>query len=149
MLSLMRFPEQMHKLRQNPDLSAAAVEELLRFDGPSGAQVRLVAQPYALHGKTLQPGERMFIMLNAANRDPRAYTHADQLDLERDGVAHLTFGYGMHICLGFPLARTEGQVAFPKVLEAFSQMEPVGDQTWINSLVFRGMHGLPVRVKRA
>jgi cytochrome P450 len=55
----------------------------------------------------------------------------------------------MHICLGFPLARTEGQVAFPKVLEAFSQMEPVGDQTWINSLVFRGMHGLPVRVKQA
>jgi cytochrome P450 len=149
MLSLMRFPEQMHKLRQNPDLSAAAVEELLRYDGPSGAQVRLVAQPYELHGKTLQPGERIFIMLNSANRDPRAYTHADQLDLERDGVAHLTFGYGMHICLGFPLARTEGQVAFPKVLEAFSQIEPVGEQTWINSLVFRGMHGLPVRVKRA
>jgi cytochrome P450 len=93
MLSLMRFPEQMHKLRQNPDLSAAAVEELLRYDGPSGAQVRLVAQPYELHGKTLQPGERIFIMLNSANRDPRAYTHADQLDLERDGVAHLTFGY--------------------------------------------------------
>jgi cytochrome P450 len=149
MLSLMRFPDQMHKLRQNPDLSAAAVEELLRYDGPSGAQVRLVAQPYELHGKTLQPGERMFVMLNSANRDPRAYTEADQLDLERDGVAHLTFGYGMHICLGFPLARTEGQVAFPKVLEAFSQMEPMGDQTWINSLVFRGMHGLPVRVKRA
>jgi cytochrome P450 len=148
MLSLMRFPEQMHKLRQNPDLSAAAVEELLRYDGPSGAQVRLVAQPYELHGKTLQPGERIFIMLNSANRDPRAYTHADQLDLERDGVAHLTFGYGMHICLGFPLARTEGQVAFPKVLEAFSQIEPVGEQSWINSLVFRGMHGLPVRVKR-
>jgi len=149
MLSLMRFPDQMHKLRQNPDLSAAAVEELLRYDGPSGAQVRLVSQPYELHGKTLQPGERMFIMLNSANRDPRAYANADQLDFERDGVAHLTFGYGMHICLGFPLARTEGQVAFPKVLEAFSRIEPVGEQTWINSLVFRGMHGLPVRVKRA
>ena len=107
MLSLMRFPDQMNKLRKNPDLSAAAVEELLRYEGPSGAQVRLVAQPYELHGKNLQPGERMFVMLNSANRDPRAFAHPDQLNLERDGVAHLTFGYGMHICLGFPLARTE------------------------------------------
>ena len=149
MLSLMRFPDQMDKLRQNPDLSAAAVEELLRYDGPSGAQVRLVAKPYELHGKTLQPGERVFVMLNAANRDPRAYANADQLDLERNGVAHLTFGFGTHICLGFPLARIEGQVAFPKVLKAFAHMEPVGQQSWLNSLVFRGMHDLQVRVKRS
>jgi len=149
MLSLMRFPDQMSKLRQNPDLSAAAVEELLRYEGPSGAQVRLVAKPYELHGKTLQPGERVFVMLNAANRDPRVFSNADQLDLERNGVAHLTFGFGMHICLGFPLARIEGQVAFPKVLNAFAHMEPVGQQSWLNSLVFRGMHDLQVRVKRA
>ena len=110
--------------------------------------MRLVAKPYELHGKTLQPGERVFIMLNAANRDPRAFDHPDQLDLDRHGVAHLTFGYGTHICLGFPLARIEGQVAFPKVLKAFSHIEPVGEQSWINSLVFRGMHDLQVRVKR-
>jgi cytochrome P450 len=148
MLSLMRFPEQMHKLRQNPDLSAAAVEELLRYDGPSGAQVRLVAQPTSCTAKLCS---RVSACLSCSIR-PTATPGpmpSRSTRLERDGVAHLTFGYGMHICLGFPLARTEGQVAFPKVLEAFSQMEPVGDQTWINSLVFRGMHGLPVRVKRA
>jgi len=87
-------------------------------------------------------------MLNAANRDPRVFANPDQLDLERNGVAHLTFGFGTHICLGFPLARIEGQVAFTKVLKAFAHMEPVGQQIWLNSLVFRGMHDLQVRVKR-
>jgi cytochrome P450 len=149
MLSLMRFPDQMDKLRQRPELVVGAVEELLRYDGPSGAQVRLVSQAHELHGKSLAPGERMFVMLNSANRDPRVFERADTLDIERSGYTHLTFGFGMHVCMGFPLARTEGQVAFPKVLAAFSQLEPVGDQTWVNSLVFRGMHGLKVRARRA
>jgi hypothetical protein len=149
LLSLMRFPDQMDKLRQRPELVVGAVEELLRYDGPSGAQVRLVSQAHELHGKSLAPGERMFVMLNSANRDPRVFERADTLDIERSGYTHLTFGFGMHVCMGFPLARTEGQVAFPKVLAAFSQLEPVGDQTWVNSLVFRGMHGLKVRARRA
>ena len=90
------------------------------------------------------------MMLNAANRDPRAYAEPDVLDIERDGVAHLTFGYGAHICLGFPLARTEGQVAFPAVLRRYAQIEPAtATQQWLNSLVFRGMTALPVRVRPA
>jgi cytochrome P450 len=148
LLSLMQFPDEMDKLRANPSLANAAVEELLRFDGPSGAQVRLVKEPYTLHGKQLEPGQRIFIMLNAANRDPRAYINPNQLDIERDGVAHLAFGFGMHICLGFPLARTEGQVAFPALLARYARIEPATDtRPWINSLVFRGMKELPVRVK--
>ena len=72
------------------------------------------------------------------------------LDIERDGPSHLTFGYGAHICLGFPLARTEGQVAFPAVLQRYAQIEPATEtQEWLNSLVFRGMSALPVRVKPA
>ena len=147
--SLMRFPQQMDLLRSQPALAADAVEELLRYDGPSGAQVRVVSQAHELHGKTLAEGDRVFIMLNAANRDPRAFAEPDRLDIHRDGIAHLTFGFGMHICLGFPLARTEGQVAFPDVLRAFSAIELLGDEpAWLNSLVFRGMHTLPVRVRR-
>ena len=148
LLSLTRFPEQMARLRQQPDLIAPAVEELLRFDGPSGAQVRLVSQSFELHGKSLAPGDRIFLMLNSANRDWRAFEKPDQLLLDRAGPTHLTFGFGMHMCMGFPLARTEGQVAFPKVLAAFSDIETVGEQTWINSMVFRGMHSLNIRVKR-
>jgi cytochrome P450 len=150
LLALMRFPRQLRRLQADPGLAPAAVEELLRYDGPSGAQVRIVAHTHALHDKVLEAGQRVFIMLNAANRDPRAYADPDRLDIDRDGVPHLTFGYGAHICLGFPLARTEGQVAFALLLQRFRDIEPAVDQpTWINSLVFRGMVSLPVRVRRA
>jgi cytochrome P450 len=149
LLSLMRFPGEMDKLRGNPGLAAAAVEELLRYDGPSGAQVRIVRERCELHGKTLSPGERVFIMLNAANRDERAYASPDVLDIERDGVAHLTFGYGNHICLGFPLARLEGQVAFPALLRHFRAIERIdGPLEWLISPIFRGVKALPVRVRR-
>jgi hypothetical protein len=143
----------MARLRADPSLAAAAVEELLRYDGPSGAQVRIVAEAHELHGKALEPGQRIFVMLNAANRDPRAYDEPDRLDLGRDGVPHLTFGYGQHICLGFPLARTEGAVAFPALLAHYAHIEldtsGGPEPEWINSLVFRGMKSLPARVRRA
>ena len=149
MHSLMQFPAEMAKLRARPDLASAAIEELLRYEGPSGAQVRIVGETHELQGKTLQAGDRVFMMLNAANRDPRAYEKPDVLDLERDGVMHLTFGFGQHICLGFPLARLEGQIALPAVLRAFRAIEPVGDSPeWIDSMVFRGMRALPVRVSQ-
>ena len=147
--ALLHFPAEMEKLRAQPQLAAAAVEELLRYEGPSGAQVRIVGREHQLLGKTLQPGERVFMMLNAANRDPRVYANPDALDLERDAPMHLTFGFGQHICLGFPLARLEGQIALPAVLQAFKQIEPTGPAPeWINSMVFRGMKSLPVRVRR-
>ena len=150
MLALMRFPDQMARLQADPGLASDAVEELLRYDGPSGAQVRVVSQTHELHGKTLQAGQRVFIMLNAANRDPRAYPDPDRVDLDRDGPPHLSFGFGLHICLGFPLARTEGQVAFPALLQRFRAIEPLTlTPPWINSLVFRGMTSLPVRVRHA
>jgi hypothetical protein len=148
--ALMRFPGEAARLRAKPDLAAAAVEELLRYDGPSGAQVRVVSQAHELHGKRLEAGQRVFIMLNAANRDPRAYPDPDRLDLDRDGLPHLSFGFGIHICLGFPLARTEGQVAIPALLARYRSLEPEGaSPEWINSLVFRGMKALPVRVQPA
>lgn len=148
LLALIRFPGQMRLLRERPELAASAVEELLRYDGPSGAQVRIVARERELHGKTLRPGERVFLMLNAANRDPRAYPDPDRLNLQRDGVPHLTFGFGAHICLGFPLARLEGHISLPAVLRRWGSIELATDRLeWINSMVFRGMVSLPVRVR--
>jgi cytochrome P450 len=137
LLSLIRYP----------GLAPAAVEELLRYDGPSGAQVRIVRREYVLHGKTLGAGDRVFIMLNAANRDPRAYRDPHRLDLRRDGVPHLTFGFGAHICLGFPLARLEGQLSLPAVLARWRRIElDNGPLEWMDSMVFRGMKAMPVRV---
>jgi cytochrome P450 len=149
LLSLIRFPEEMRALRDEPGLAPAAVEELLRYDGPSGAQVRVVRREHVLHGKTLRPGERVFIMLNAANRDPRAYPDPHRLVLRRDGVPHLTFGFGTHICLGFPLARLEGQLSLPAVLARWRRIELSPEPLqWLDSMVFRGMNAMPVRVAR-
>src|SRR5262249_38481775 len=111
--ALLRFPGELEKLRRHPALAPSAVEELLRYDGPIGAQVRVVQAPQRFHGRELQAGDRVFLMMNAANRDPRAYQEPDRVELERHGPPHLTFGYGAHICLGFPLARLEGQIALP------------------------------------
>jgi cytochrome P450 len=149
LLALTRFPVAMEELRRSPSLAPAAVEELLRYDGPIGAQVRIVREAQVFHGRTLRPGQRVFLMMNAANRDPRAYADPDRVDLRRNGVAHLTFGFGPHICLGFPLARLEGQIALPAVLARWREIE-VDDapREWLDSLVLRGMKSLPLRVRR-
>ncbi|MGQ0547864.1 MAG: cytochrome P450 [Betaproteobacteria bacterium] len=146
--ALMRFPAELERLRASPGLAAAAVEELLRYDGPIGAQVRIVQREQELHGRMLRPGERVFLLLNAANRDPRAYADPDRLDLRRNGPPHLTFGFGAHICLGFPLARLEGQVALPAVLARWRRFEPgAASFDWIDSLVLRGMRAMPLRAR--
>jgi cytochrome P450 len=148
LLALLRFPTEREKLQRRPGLAAAAVEELLRYDGPIGAQVRIVQRECELHGRRMRAGERVFVMMNAANRDPRAYRDPDRVDLDRNGVAHLTFGFGAHICLGFPLARLEGQVALPAVLACWRRIElEPGPLEWIDSLVLRGMKALPLRVQ--
>jgi cytochrome P450 len=144
--ALLRFPGELEKLRADPALAPAAVEELLRYDGPIGAQVRIVQEPHTLHGKALEPGERVFLLMNAANRDPRAYDEPERVNLSRNGVPHLTFGFGTHICLGFPLARLEGQVALPAVLARWRRLEIIGaEPQWMDSMVLRGMKALPLR----
>ena len=151
LLSLLRFPGELEALRADDDLAPRAIEELLRYDGPSGAQVRVVKVEQEMRGKTLKPGDRVFIMLNAANRDPEAYEQPDRLHLARGGPAHLTFGFGMHICLGFPLARMEGQVALPAVVRHWRKIAlavPEARIEWLNSMVFRGMQSLPLKVSR-
>ena len=85
--------------------------------------MRIVKVEQEMRGKTLKPGDRVFMMLNAANRDPEAYEQPDRLHLRRGGPAHLTFGFGTHLCLGFPLARMEGQVALPAVARHWRTME--------------------------
>ncbi len=98
-----------------------------------------------LHGRTLRHGERVFLMMNAANRDERAYPQPDRLDLSRSGVPHLTFGFGAHICLGFPLARLEGQIALPAVLRRWRHIELARERLdWLDSMVLRGMKAMPL-----
>jgi cytochrome P450 len=151
MLALLRFPAELAALRADAGLAPRAVEELLRYDGPSGAQVRVATRAQAMRGRVLEAGDRIFLMLNAANRDPEAYDDPDRLDLRRKEVPHLSFGFGLHICLGFPLARMEGQVALPAVLAHWRRIELAEAEErldWLNSMVFRGMKALPLCVAR-
>jgi len=146
--ALLRYPGELQQLRGEPGLAPAAVEELLRYDGPIGAQVRIAQAPQTLHGKALKAGDRVFLLINAANRDPRAYPEPDRLHLRRSGVPHLGFGFGAHICLGFPLARLEGQIALPAVLRRWRRVELAAPRVeWIDSMVLRGMTAMPVRVE--
>ena len=146
--AMLGFPAEAERLRRDASLAAAAVEELLRYDGPIGAQVRIVREAQRFHGREFNPGERVFLMMNAANRDPRAYQEPDRLDFARRGPPHLTFGYGAHICLGFPLARLEGQIALPAVLARWREIAPASSRAeWLDSMVLRGMKAFPIRVR--
>ncbi|HYD56783.1 MAG TPA: cytochrome P450 [Burkholderiales bacterium] len=146
--ALLAFPDQLLSLKRNAGLAAAAVEELLRYDGPIGALVRIVREPHSMHGKDLGAGERVFLLMNAANRDERAYPRPDRVDLARHGPPHLAFGFGPHLCLGFPLARLEGQIALPAVLSRWRTIEPAGAVQWVDSMVLRGMQSFPLEVRR-
>ncbi len=152
LLSLLRFPEEFDLFREKPELAPRAIEELLRYDGPSGVQVRVVRRERQLRGRKLNAGDRVFLMLNAANRDPEVYEQPDRLWLQRGGPAHLAFGFGAHICLGFPLARMESQIALPAVARRWRKIAlavPERRLEWLNSMVFRGMRTMPLSVAAA
>lgn len=144
-LALLRHPDQLQTLREDPSLAPSAIEELLRYDGPTQAQVRVAMEDFELYGKRIQPGQRIFTMINAANRDPDRFADPDRLDLRRGDNYHLAFGSGIHFCIGAPLARLEGQIAITTLLQRLSALEPPTDAPdWLDSLVFRGVRSLPV-----
>ena len=145
LLSLLRHPDALAALRADPSLIGPAVEELLRYDGPTQAQVRVALDDIVLHGKTIRAGDRVFVMVNAANRDPARFDEPDRLDLTRADNAHVAFGYGAHFCVGAPLARLEGQVAIAAAVRRLPGLALApGELTWLPSMVFRGVRSLPV-----
>ncbi|MEU1177867.1 cytochrome P450 [Streptomyces sp. NPDC005820] len=111
MLALLRHPEQLARLREDPALIRSAVDELVRYDTPTQAIVRVVAEDVEIGGRTLREGELVYLFLAAANRDPERFDDPDRLDLSRPGNRHLSFGNGPHFCLGGPLARLQSEVA--------------------------------------
>ncbi len=144
-LALLRHPDQCERWRRDPTLTATAVEELLRFEGPGQALVRVALDDLAIGGRRIRRGDRLFVMINAANRDPRRFVDPDRLDLGREPNPHLTFGHGRHFCVGAPLARLEAQVALPRLLERLPGLALAAPRLeWIDSLIFRGVRALPL-----
>lgn len=145
--ALLDFPAERERLAAQPELIESAVEEFLRYDGPTSANARIVVEEHALHGKTLRKGERVFAMVGAANRDPRRFERPQELDLGRHPNRHLTFGQGIHFCLGAPLARLEAQVCLGALVQRFPRMRRAeAEPTWMDAMVMRGMATMPVRL---
>jgi cytochrome P450 len=142
--ALLTHPDQLKLLRERPDLSASAVEELLRFDSPVQIVGRVVVEPVELSGVSLEPGERVVAYTGAGNRDPQRFADPNELRLDRTDNAPLSFGGGIHYCLGAPLARLEAQIALPALLRRFPNMALAGAPQRRDSLSIKGFTRLPV-----
>ena len=147
MLALLRHPGQMEALRDGKVEIASAVEEFLRYDGSGKAVTRLVRNDTTVLGVPMKAGQRVFLMLAAANHDPAIFARPDLLILDRVcDRNHLAFGFGIHSCMGLQLARLEGRIAIPAILARWSEIELAGDLDWHPQLLSRGLKALRVRV---
>lgn len=146
--TLLRHPEQWRALRESPALVTSAVEELLRFEAPVQRQGRVVTEDFTLHGQALRKGERVFLMMGSANRDPEQFPEPERLDVRRKENRHLTFGMGAHYCVGAALGRMEAQVTFTTLLRRFPDVALASQKelAWVDNLTIRGLESLPVEL---
>jgi cytochrome P450 len=142
---LWRNPEQRALLRRDPTLVPRWVEETLRYDNSTQALARVMAADVELHGKKLREGDKVVLLVGSGNRDERVFPDADRYDLMRDTSASLSFGQGVHFCLGASLARLEGRVALEEVLKRIPQYEidPTG-LVRVHSVNVRGFSAMPL-----
>jgi cytochrome P450 len=145
MLSLLRNPDQLARLRREPGLMPAAVEELLRYESPSQHTARLAPDDVVLGDKKIRKRQAVIAVMAAGNRDPERFADPDRLDFDRPDNRHLAFGWGAHFCFGAPLARVEGQIAFESLVHRFSMLELTGEPlVWRENLGLRGLESLPL-----
>lgn len=144
--TLFRHPDQLAALRANTALMPAAIEELLRFDTPLSLFERWVLEPIEVDGVVIERGQEVALLFGSANRDPRAFDRVDELDLARDPNPFLSFGAGIHFCLGAPLAKLELGIAFETLLRRVPRLELVEAPSWKPTFVLRGLQALRVRV---
>ena len=118
-----RFPDQRRLLAEDRSLVPNAIEEILRYEAPSPVQARYVTRDVELHGTRVPEGSTLLLLNGSANRDEREFEDADRLDVKRRNIHHLSFGYGIHFCLGASLARLEGRVALEEILARWTEWE--------------------------
>lgn len=144
MLALLRHPDQLQKLKQEPNIISSAVEELLRYDSPVQLVARVATENVEIGGKTIKAGDRVHLSLGSANRDPAEFADPDRIILNRKHNS-IPFGAGIHYCLGGALARLQGQVAINMLIQRFPEMKlNTNKLEWRNNIVLRGLKTLPV-----
>ena len=154
MLALLDHPSERARLEAALDgddggatLTASAVEEMLRFDGPMKAISRVAAAPLDLGGRRVEAGQRVLCVLGAANRDPARFPDPDRFEVARRDNGHIAFGYGIHYCLGAPLARVEAQISVASLLRRLRGLRlaaPRDALDWHEALLVRGVRSMPV-----
>ena len=149
-LALLRNPDELQRLRDDPGLIPSAVEELMRFDSPVQTDFRRVLEDCEVNGFPLRKRDNIAVLLGAANRDPEVFSDPDRLDVGRTGAAHLSLGRGVHHCLGAPLARLEARIALEMVLERSPRMRLLDSRPrFRKTIVLRGLRSLPLRCATA
>jgi pimeloyl-[acyl-carrier protein] synthase len=148
LLALLRNPEELETLRADRGLVRGAIEELLRYDSPVQLTARHALEELEIDGHTIPKGAGVVAFLGAGNRDPAVFVDPERLDVRREKVSPLSFGAGVHFCLGAPLARAEAQIVFDTLLERYPSIELATDEPeWRDTLTLRGLRSLPVRVR--
>ena len=150
MIALVNQPEAMDQLRRHPELAETAAEELLRISSPAASITRVARTDMVLGGKTIRAGDRLFLMINAANRDPAVFPDPDRLDARARPQPPVAFGYGPHYCVGAPLARLEAQIGFQRLLARLKDIRLADEPLeWSDNLVLRGVKRLPLTFRVA
>ncbi|MFY0567393.1 cytochrome P450 [Archangium lansingense] len=152
MLGLLRNPSEWERLAANPSLMPNAVEEMLRYDSPAQALIRLVTDDTEIAGHPIPRGARVLLLLGASNRDPRRFPEPDRLDVTREVQSHLSFGHGIHFCLGAPLARIEAKVVFEELFRRVRRVAFAPGQEsnipWSAAFLIRGPKSLRLTAER-
>lgn len=146
-LLLLRNTEQMHRLREEPTLLKNAIEESLRYEAPFQQGWRVSSEDIELGGRHIRRGQMVRYMIGAANRDPNRFEEPDRFEIGRPSIKHLTFGSGIHACLGAPLARLEAEIALSELFARFPEISLVNSKPdWNPDRIARGLRSLPLRL---
>ncbi|MGG3805366.1 cytochrome P450 family protein [Metabacillus fastidiosus] len=147
-LSLLEHPKQLKLLQDNPELIRTAIEESLRYNGPvEFSTSRWANESFEFKGKSINKGDLVIIALNSANHDPNQFKDPEVFDITREKSPHLAFGKGIHLCLGAPLARLEGEIAIHSLLERFPNIKLAIDRKeleWRPGMIVRGVKEIPL-----
>lgn len=147
LLALLQHPEQMQRLQLQPTLLTSAIEEMLRYDNPVQITYRSALQNVDIHGKQIRKGDLVNSILGSANRDPERFSNPDVFDITRNEGRHLSFGLGIHFCIGAPLVRLEAEIFFETILRCFPNISLATETLeWQEHPIFRGLKSLPVNL---
>ena len=144
--TLLDLPQHLEYLRQNPGRMKTAIEEGLRYNGPLKGTIRLAGEDMEMHGEQMRKGDRVLLLMGAANRDPAKFEDPESFIPTRDPNPHLSFSHGIHFCLGAPLARMEAEIAFNEILRRFPKMEVQGNVRWEPRILGRSI-AAPIHLK--